>query len=335
MKNLHVLFLAIAVLLAAPASQAFAQQPAAGSVPAVRVAVNNWMGYVPVHIAVAKGFFKGIEVTPWVNEDDAAIHAAYDSGQVDVMLASVDMMPIVLNHDRKGKAFFLTDESSGGDGIIAKRDIHSIAELKGKRIACTFGTYSYWFLVLVLEKAGLSLHDVTLVEVDSATSAANAFLSGSVDAAVTFEPFLSQVVSSSKGVILKTSRDFPDGILDVFIGSEKFLANQAAVDAFVEGWLRGMAYTIDRPQEAEAIAAKAQHVTIKEVQDGIHGLAWGTAAMNQRIFNGSNAVGPKVYEKAAQVYLKEGVIKQKPPPAADVFTDQAGPVFERMQSLFK
>ena len=56
------------------------------------------------------------------------------------------------------------DESLGGDGIVASKDIQSIADLKGKVVAFPERTVSQFYLNVLLKKAGLSEADIEPVE---------------------------------------------------------------------------------------------------------------------------------------------------------------------------
>lgn len=69
--------------------------------------------------------------------------------------------------------------------------IHSVADLRGKRIAVAQGSASDYHLLTVLNKAGLSVHDVTLVYLQPAEGLA-ALTSGHVDAWDIWSPFLEQ-----------------------------------------------------------------------------------------------------------------------------------------------
>jgi sulfonate transport system substrate-binding protein len=55
--------------------------------------------------------------------------------------------------------------------------IHSVAQLRGKRIAVAQGSSADYHLLTVLTKAGLTVHDVTLVYLQSATGLATRRLS--------------------------------------------------------------------------------------------------------------------------------------------------------------
>jgi sulfonate transport system substrate-binding protein len=69
--------------------------------------------------------------------------------------------------------------------------IHSVAQLRGKRIAVAQGSSSDYHLLTVLKKAGLTVHDVTLDYLQPAEGLA-ALSSGHVDAWDVWSPFVEQ-----------------------------------------------------------------------------------------------------------------------------------------------
>src|SRR5881394_1910075 len=111
----------------------------------------------------------------------------------------------------------LIDKSNGGDGLAVRNNISSLKELKGKTINVDGpGTVQHFMLSYILEKNGLSIQDVIRVTL-GAQPAAQAFVTGQSDAAVTYEPYLSIVREKpDAGKILVTSKDYPV-VVDVLV----------------------------------------------------------------------------------------------------------------------
>src|ERR1035441_5691373 len=170
----------------------------------LRLGIATWPGFASAMIGQEKGFFPGLKIENVVLDDPSARHAAFQGGQIDIMVSSADVFAQEVAQGIKGEIILVTDESFGGDGIVAKTGITSAAGLRGEKIAFARATPSQYFLYRYLAKSGMSLSDVNQVIVQDPGNAGQAFLGGSVDAAVTFEPFLSQVASSSKGHVLVT-----------------------------------------------------------------------------------------------------------------------------------
>ena len=105
--------------------------------------------------------------------------------------------------------------------------IQKIADLKGKKIAYNKGSNVQYFLAKLLEKNGLSYNDVTSVFLPPADARA-AFVQGSVDAWLIWDPFLAaaqkgldaRILADATGVVNNrgyyfTSRNFANKNADV------------------------------------------------------------------------------------------------------------------------
>ncbi len=85
--------------------------------------------------------------------------------------------------------------------VPADSPIHSVAQLKGKRVAVTKGSNAHFLLVRLLQAANLSYADVSPVWLSPADARA-AFEQKSVDAWAIWDPFLAVVQSTSKARIV-------------------------------------------------------------------------------------------------------------------------------------
>jgi sulfonate transport system substrate-binding protein len=98
-------------------------------------------------------------------------------------------------------------ETSDGDqdAVVVPKDspITSIAQLRGKKIAYASGSSGNYDLLTVLSKAGLTMKDVTPVNLQPADALA-AFTSGDVDAWDIWPPYVQQVVAQDNARVLAT-----------------------------------------------------------------------------------------------------------------------------------
>src|SRR5579863_7678538 len=100
------------------------------------------------------------------------------------------------------------DDSNGGDGIIAKNEITSLADLKGKTIASDMGGISGFYLGALLKTAGLKFSDVKIIEM-GADDIGKQFAEKQFDAGVTWEPWLSKAKESGRAHLLIDSSATP------------------------------------------------------------------------------------------------------------------------------
>lgn len=111
-----------------------------------------------------------------------------------------------------------------------------------------------------LETAGLTDADVDLVNMTS-SDAGVSFISGDLDAAVTWEPYLSNAVEQGVGKLIFSSKDAPGSIVDVLaVGTDnKDAAWLAQVN---EAYEKGLDYLNDDSTHEEAVEIVAKHLEV-------------------------------------------------------------------------
>ena len=158
--------------------------------------MSGWTGFAPLTLAKEAGIFKknGLDVT-LEKVPQASRPLAIASGSLQCAATTVETWMVWNASGVATKQIFQLDKSYGADGLVVRNDIQTVADLKGKTVAASApGTSPYFFLSWALKKAGLKLGDVKIATLEPAP-AANAFVAGNagLDAAVTYEPYLSQV----------------------------------------------------------------------------------------------------------------------------------------------
>lgn len=242
--------------LAAPA--AVIGHASGASAAELTVAHSTWVGYGPLYIAKEKGFFKdeGLDVRLVLMEDVKTRMPALTAGRIDVAVTTVDAVLGFTSADRPLTYLFAVDDSRGGDGIVANKAIKDIAGLKGRKVAFTEGSVSQFFLSVLLKDAGLSVKDVEALNM-TAGDAGAAFVAGKVDAAVTWEPWLSRGKATSHGALLVDSSAKPGLITDVMVTTKaKLEARRPEMVALYRAWSKAVDWQKTHASEADAIMAK-------------------------------------------------------------------------------
>jgi NitT/TauT family transport system substrate-binding protein len=317
MKQKLIFFLSIAALvLLAAALALFNSKKSKLARDTITIGVATWPGFASGMIGDEKGFFEGVEVQYRTIDDLPARDAAFRSGQIDLLSTSVDLWVQECAQGLKGKIVLVTDESAGGDGIVAKAEIKTSADLRGRKIAFARATPSHYLLFKVLQKAKLTPSDVEQVKMEDPGLAGQAFLGDKVDAAVTWEPFLTQVRESTKGHILATSKDFPETIVDVLVASPKLLGQRDLLKRFIRGWLKSVDYIKAHPDEAAQIIAKGLKVKTEDAQGMMAGLQFADSSRNSHFFGSSgnpeDSQLAKVIRDAGAFWKEQGIIVNVP-----------------------
>ena len=277
------------------------------------IGIATWAGFGTGIVGMEKGFFPNIEIETKTLDDARARQAAFVSGDIDIMISSVDLFAQEAAKKIAGMAFLVTDESQGGDGIVAKAEIKSVADLRGKKVAYAHGGPSDYLLFKVLDDAGVALNEVNRIAVDDPSRAGEVFLSGDVDAAVTWEPFLSNTVESGKGHILITTKEKPEIIVDILIASDKFAADEKLLRDFMDGWLKTVDYIKANPEEAAAIMAKGLNLPVEDVQGMMAGLKFADKDRNKYFFSSAQPKDThvaKLFNEAGAYWKSADIVKE-------------------------
>lgn len=234
---------------------------------------DTWIGYSGVFVAKDKGFFQkeglDVELKPFSNPGDTL--PALVAGKLDIGLTTLHNLALLNGAgDSQISLVYLIDSSNGADAIVAKNDIPSVAALKGKTVGVTSGEVNEFLLTVGLEKAGLSEPDIKLVNM-SADDAGAAFVAGKLDAAVTWEPWVTKAKTGG-GHVIFSSAEIPDTILDCVALPKPALESRASeIKAFLKAIDAGVKFLRENPAEANAIIAKYLSVTPDEVKGMLGG----------------------------------------------------------------
>lgn len=312
-KKLVCLSLIIA-LLAFLLAGCGGQEQKAGEPIKFKIGHATWVGYGPLYIAKEKGYFQenGIDPELTVVEDESQYAAAVTSGELDGLGNVLDREIIHYSKGAPIQCILAMDESYGGDGVIAKKEIIKPQDLKGATIGLDKSSTSYFFFLAILNKYGLSEKDVKIQEM-AAGDAGAAFVAGKLDAAVTWEPWLTKASQRQGGHVLVTSRDFPGTIVDVITLRQDFVKEHPeAVVGLTKAWFKAIDFWKKNPEEGNKIMAKALGLSEEEIADMVKGVRFLGKEENVKMFadkTGSNP-GSIFYlnNLAAKFWKEKGIM---------------------------
>lgn len=240
----------------------------------------------------------------------ASRHLAIASGAIQCAATTVETWIVWNGAGVATKQLFQLDKSYGADGMVVRNSTGSIKDLKGKTVAASSpGTAPYFTLAWFLRENGMTLKDVNIVNMDPA-AAAQAFVAGQNDAAMTYEPFLSAVRNAPQsGKIIATTLDYPM-VMDTFGCTPGFItANEGAVRALVKSYYEAL--DMIKADEAKAFGIMGADVKQSAEQFGASAkyLRWQGPDDNKKFFAGP---WQEFSAKAADLLLEIGLIKAKP-----------------------
>jgi NitT/TauT family transport system substrate-binding protein len=277
----------------------------------VAIGISGWTGFAPLTLAKEAGIFakNGVDVTI-KKIPQASRHLAIASGDIQCAATTVETWIVWNANGVATTQLFQLDKSYGADGMVVRNNIASIKDVKGKTVAASApGTAPYFTLAWFLKKNGLSVKDVTVVNMEPGP-AAQAFIAGQNDVAMTYEPYLSAVREKPEaGKIIATTLDYPM-IMDTFGCTPKFISeNEAAVKALAKSYFEAVAMIKSEPAKAYEIMGADVKQTGEKFEASAKYLRWQDQEANKKFFTGEFMT----FSKEAAELLKEiGIIKEIP-----------------------
>lgn len=232
----------------------------------IKIGISPWPGWYAWYLVQDLGFFKkhGVDVQlVWFPVYSDSLQAM-TTGKLDGNSEALSDTLAPLSKGINQKIVLVNDNSAGGDGLVVKPQYKSVKDLKGKQVVTEMGTLEHLLLLTALERNGMTDKDIQFTNM-TVNDAGPAFISGNVDAAVLWEPFLSKAISQGKGVKIFSSKDTPGLIPDLLVMNGDVVKNRRDdVQKIVAAWFDAMNYWKAHPEEAIAIMAKHAETNTKD-----------------------------------------------------------------------
>lgn len=283
-----------------------------------RIAVVTWVGHGPFYLAKEKGFYdeEGLDVEINKIEEIGARRSALEARKLEGIISSADAFANAAPAGLPAVLIMKLTDSFGADGIVVRKTVNSIKDLKGKTVAFSKGTPSHFFLYYILKKNGMSTNDI-IPQYMEAGDAGTAFIANKVDAAVTWEPWLTQATKKTDGKILITSKEVPGILIDAFLIREDVAEIRGEdVKGFIRAWFKAVEYWKENPEESNKIMAESLGVPIEDFMGMLAGDKFSDYKENLKYFGTNEKPGPyyEVFRMASKAWLEEGLIDNKIPP---------------------
>lgn len=288
----------------------------AASGDTIKIGFSAWPGWFPWEVAKEKGIFEQVGLNVdlvWFEGYLDSINALA-AGQLDGNSQTLNDTIASVAGGSDQRIVLVNDNSTGNDQIIVSADISSIADLAGKSIGVEEGVVDHFLLALGLQSEGLSLDDVTIVNLETGAAAA-AFASGQLDAVAVFAPFTTSALERSGSHVLFTSKDFPGSIPDHLVLSGQLVDERPDdVQKLIEAWYLTLDYIAANPDEALDIMSKRAGVSVDEYKSYDAGTTIFTLDQNLTAFaSGTDYVSlPYAGQQIAEFLQTAGFIDAAP-----------------------
>lgn len=282
----------------APSSGPKSEPPAASAAAAActpeagtfKMGTEPWLGYGPWWVARDKELFKqnGLDVKVSSFTTDDEINAALVAGQIDGANIASHTALRLLQQGTPLVAVLVLDQSNTADAILAAAPVTSVKDLKGKKVAYEEGTTSDILLRYALSQNGMTIDDIVKVPSPAADAATTA-IAKRVDAAVTYEPYLTSALNQDPAFKLIYAADEKPGLIsDVFVVRKDVIGKvPCQIETLLRTWGDAVAYYNANGDDAKAIISKAVGATPEDLKTAFDGVKIYTLAESKDLMTGA------------------------------------------------
>ena len=306
----------------------------------VRFALNVWAGWGPIILA-NNGFKpehawktpddKEFKVELVVIDDPVKMRDAYATGQVHIGWGTLDMIPLFMGGfvDESGKprdsrimprVFQQIDWSNGGDGIVVRDNIKTVADLRGKKLVLAQNSPSHYFALNMLVSGGVQPSEVEFVFTEDAFQAAAAFnAQKDISGCVSWAPDIYNLEKVKGNRMLVSTAQANKLITDTWFARADFARDEPGIiEALVRGIFDAMT---DLKQEAKKkelaeLMAKGYNIPAPDalnMQGDAHSTNW--AENSQFFLNQNNPTNfERVWNQSYYLYRRIGSINHQSVP---------------------
>lgn len=307
----------------------------------LKVSIVSFHGYAPALVANGQSLKtrsgsifdkEGLNVEFVIQDDIPTIATIFEAGTAQCVWRTSDFwaqeQPNLRNSGHDAKAVMIVDNTRGADAIIARDpSIRKVEDLAGKKVALLQFTPSHGMTIDAVDNSSLSarrkqsIEYVFIAAEDGLGGVRAALESGSVDAAVLWDPDLSLALRATKGHVVYSTKTASNLIFDVIVCDQRVLDDAqgaAAVQKLVTGWMKGVdAAKADPDGAVDALVATEEFFTLLAKDEGkpfvkglFDNLLWTGVADNARILGMSGGTNhyARVYQRFDQIYRAAGAL---------------------------
>lgn len=257
-----------------------------------QLGLTQWIGYAPFFIAEDKGYYGdlGLDANIRFFGTEDQRNTALGGGKLDGANSMGTQALVLEDAGIPVKIVQVQDVSLTADAILAGPGIDSVSDLKGKKVAYEPGGGSSELMFLdALKLNGMSPDDVEGVPIPASDSAA-ALIAGKVDAAVTYEPYISEAVASGTASGIKkifTAGDDRGLVADVLVVPEDVASEKPnQIVALLRAWDDGLNFYKQNTEAGQKMTANAFGVSPEDLRSSFDGVEFYDTKQSADLLNG-------------------------------------------------
>ncbi len=284
---------------------------------------SSWLGHYPVWVGIEKGIFQnhGLGVLFQNFYASSGRMGSLVAGDLDIAsTGSISAIALMASGNKGFDVFATQDSYAKVEGLIARENIKSIADLKGKKVAAPFASSAHVLVLDLLEHNGLDPDkDLTLINLKVNEMPA-AMASGEIDACAAWTPHFNTLLNMPGNHLLADDTAFslykkyglgpgPDIMVVRREYAEKY---PNTCKAFVKGYFEAVDMLMKQPKECAELLVKLTNLSMDDQMAVLKDIQWIPGAEQHALL-----VDPGNFTEGMQ-RLAEFLVKHKQIDAAPV-----------------
>lgn len=251
----------------------------------LKLGLNPWVGYDPMVLARERGLLDAAQVKVVELASSSETMRYLRNGLLDGAALTLDETLRLADDGVDLRIVRLLSTSAGADVVMARPDIRTLTDLRGRSIAVERTTVGALMLQRLLQAGGLQPHEVQVRNLEASRHLA-ALRNGLVDAVVTFEPLAGPLQAEGLRPLFD-SRQMPGDIVDVLVvRAEVLSARRSQVEVAVLGWRRGLSALESDPQASAELLSAGVDLSPGDYLTTLKGLKFYSDQESQALLSG-------------------------------------------------
>lgn len=283
----------------------------------LQLGTNIWIGYEPLYVARARGNLPAAEVKLVEYLSASQTMQGLMDGAVDAAALTLDEALLLKQQGLDIQIVMVLDYSAGADALLARPGINSLEELKGKHIGVETTAVGAYLLQRALDKAGLKLGDITLVQLGIARHE-QAYAEGAVDAVITFDPVRSRLLAKGANDLLDT-RELPGEVVDVLVVRRDAAArHKGHLKTLLGAWFKTIAEIKKEPAPAAHAMEARMRLGQETILQALQGVEFPDRLANRQLLAATPPPLAVQAQRLADIMLQNQLLK-RPVQATSLF----------------
>lgn len=292
--------------------------------PIINLSLDEWIGWKPIIDAnggteTVKGSIYdqlGIKVSIKIINDATLSSTAMIKGDLNAAGYTLNRLAFLMDKFERSNVRivvpYVSNNSFGGDGVIARQGINSIEQLVGKKIVVPRYSEAQTLVWWLLKNSSLTNEQISRIQndmilVDTPDAAAKVFFANQADAAATWQPYLSQANDPNSGAtLLFSTKNASNLILDVIAFRKDFYEdNLEIVSKFIEGALKAHSMYTEETKYVKNTMPQMADISKQDLKDMAADADLSDYARNLDILS-ANGLGLAVFNDMADIWRTIG-----------------------------